>query len=66
MRGRKVSFNEERMDKDDLDAAFHYLISHPEISDVVISGGDPLNLSDSRIDYILENLEKFLVLRFVE
>ncbi|MBK6606731.1 MAG: KamA family radical SAM protein [Leptospiraceae bacterium] len=58
MRGRKVSFNEERMDKDDLDAAFHYLISHPEISDVVISGGDPLNLSDSRIDYILENLEK--------
>ncbi len=58
MRGRKVSFNEERVDKDDLEAAFHYLKEHPEISDVVISGGDPLNLSDSRIDYILENLEK--------
>ena len=58
MRGRKVSFNEERVDKDDLDIAFQYLKEHPEISDVVISGGDPLNLSDSRIDYILENLEK--------
>ncbi|MBK8394355.1 MAG: KamA family radical SAM protein [Leptospiraceae bacterium] len=58
MRGRKVSFNEERMDKEDLELAFHYLKAHPEITDVVISGGDPLNLSDSRIDYILENLEK--------
>jgi lysine 2,3-aminomutase len=58
MRGRKVSFNEQRVDKDDLEAAFHYLKEHPEISDVVISGGDPLNLSDFRIDYILENLEK--------
>lgn len=58
MRGRKVSFNEERMDKDQLDAAFEYIRSNPEITDVVISGGDPLNLSDARIDYILENLEK--------
>lgn len=58
MRGRKVSFNEERMDKDDLDTAFTYLKEHPEISDVVISGGDPLNLSDARIDYILSNLEQ--------
>lgn len=58
MRGRKVSFNEERMDKDDLDLAFSYLKEHPEISDVVISGGDPLNLSDSRFKYILSNLEE--------
>ena len=46
------------MDKDQLDAAFEYIRSNPEITDVVISGGDPLNLSDARIDYILENLEK--------
>lgn len=58
MRGRKVSFNEERIEKEDLENSFNYLRNHPEISDVVISGGDPLNLSDSRIDFILDNLEK--------
>lgn len=57
MRGRKVSFNEERIEKEDLDRCFDYISCHKEISDVVISGGDPLNLSDSRIDYILESLE---------
>lgn len=57
MRGRKVSDNSERMTKDDLDECFSYLKNHPEISDVVISGGDPLNLSDERIEYILKSLE---------
>ncbi|MDX1959928.1 MAG: KamA family radical SAM protein [Leptospiraceae bacterium] len=58
MRGRKVSFSDERVSKEDLEEAFLYLQKNPEIADVVISGGDPLNLSDSRIDFILENLEK--------
>ena len=58
MRGRKVSFNEERMSKEDLDLCFEYLKNNPEITDVVISGGDPLNLSDARIEYILQNLEE--------
>lgn len=58
MRGRKVSYNNERMDKDNLDACFNYLKLHDQITDVVISGGDPLNLSDDRIEYILKNLEE--------
>ena len=58
MRGRKVSFNEERMDKEDLESAFQYLREHPEISDVIISGGDPLNLPDSKIEFILKSLEE--------
>ena len=58
MRGRKVSFNNERMSGEDLDLCFEYLRNTPEVSDVVISGGDPLNLSDSRIEYILKNLEQ--------
>lgn len=58
MRGRKVSNSFERMDTVDLEACFDYIRSHPEISDVVVSGGDPLNLSDSKLDWILENLEK--------
>jgi lysine 2,3-aminomutase len=58
MRGRKVSFNNERMSGEDLDLCFDYLRKTPEVTDVVISGGDPLNLSDSRIEYILKNLEQ--------
>jgi lysine 2,3-aminomutase len=58
MRGRKVSFNQERIDKTDLDVCFDYLENNPEITDVVVSGGDPLNLSNEKIEYILSNLEK--------
>lgn len=58
MRGRKVSDSKERMLTEDLEAAFEYIESRPEISDVVLSGGDPLNLSDSKIDWILEKLER--------
>ncbi|TGL75317.1 KamA family radical SAM protein [Leptospira yasudae] len=58
MRGRKVSDSKERMLTSDLEAAFEYIESRKEIRDVVLSGGDPLNLSDSKIDWILERLER--------
>ncbi|APH41215.1 KamA family protein [Leptospira interrogans serovar Copenhageni/Icterohaemorrhagiae] len=58
MRGRKVSDSKERMLTEDLEICFDYIKSHPEITDVVLSGGDPLNLSDSKIDWILERLVK--------
>lgn len=57
MRGRKVSQSTERMDREDLAACFDYLRSNTEITDVVVSGGDPLNLSDSRLEMILSELE---------
>lgn len=65
MRGRKVSYSEERMDKDKLEIAFDYLKKNPEISDVVLSGGDPLNLSDSKIDWILTELESIPHIKIV-
>ncbi len=58
MRGRKVSYNDQRMETNDLENVFDYLKQHPEISDVVISGGDPLNLSDSKFEFILKNLNE--------
>jgi lysine 2,3-aminomutase len=57
MRGRKVSYSGERMDSSKLELCFEYIRNHPEIRDVVISGGDPLNLSDSKLEWILQNLE---------
>jgi len=38
--------------------AFTYLEDHKEIRDVIISGGDPLTLSDERIEYLLNRLSQ--------
>lgn len=36
--------------------ALDYLREHTEIRDVIISGGDPLTMNDSKIEYLLSNL----------
>jgi lysine 2,3-aminomutase len=36
--------------------AFKYIENHPEIRDVLVSGGDPLTMPDPHIDYLLSRL----------
>lgn len=55
-RKRKVSDPGSAAQKKQLDDALDYIRTHPEIRDVVISGGDPLSNSDERLDYILSSL----------
>ena len=38
------------------DTALDYIRKHPEIRDVLLSGGDPLTLPDSRLEYLLSRL----------
>lgn len=40
-------------DADDLDAAFAYVAARPGIREVILSGGDPLSLSDARLAEVL-------------
>jgi len=40
------------------DVAIEYIRNHPEVRDVLLSGGDPLTLSDSRIEYLLSKLRE--------
>lgn len=40
------------------DEAIDYIASHPEIRDVILSGGDPLMLSDQRLDALLTALRR--------
>ncbi len=40
------------------DKAIDYIREHTEVRDVLISGGDPLTLSDSRIEYLLSKLHE--------
>ena len=36
--------------------AISWIAEHPEIKDVIISGGDPLTLTDSQIEFLLESI----------
>src|SRR6266404_8293557 len=54
-RRRKVG-DPEKIPMSQLESAFHYLDEHREIRDVIMSGGDPLLLSDRRIDEICKRL----------
>ncbi|MGH7417759.1 MAG: KamA family radical SAM protein [Candidatus Rokuibacteriota bacterium] len=54
-RRRKVG-DPEKIPLSQLESGFRYIEAHPEIRDVILSGGDPLLLSDRRIDEILQRL----------
>ncbi len=54
-RRRKVG-DPEKIPLSQLESAFRYLEEHTEIRDVIMSGGDPLLLSDRRIDEICKRL----------
>jgi lysine 2,3-aminomutase len=46
----------DKLGRQDFEKAFNYISSHKEVRDVLISGGDPLTLSDEILDYILSNI----------
>jgi lysine 2,3-aminomutase len=46
----------DKLGRQDFEKAFSYIASHKEVRDVLISGGDPLTLSDDTLDYILSNI----------
>lgn len=49
----------------ELELAFKYIESHTEIRDVLLSGGDPLTLTDESISYILARLKKIKHIEFI-
>ncbi len=55
-RKRKVADPTSATAKKQVEDGLAYIEQHGEIRDVVISGGDPLSLSDERLDYILGRL----------
>jgi lysine 2,3-aminomutase len=56
-RRRKVG-DPEKIPMSQFESAFRYLEEHAEIRDVIMSGGDPLLLSDRRLDEIIGRLRK--------
>ena len=56
-RKRKVG-NHDKISMRGLESAFKYLEQHTEIRDVILSGGDPLMLTDTMLEKILARLRQ--------
>ncbi|MGE5411844.1 MAG: KamA family radical SAM protein [Clostridiales bacterium] len=56
-RKRKVG-NSDKISMKGLESAFNYIQSHSEIRDVILSGGDPLMLTDYMLEKILIRLRQ--------
>jgi len=54
-RRRKVG-DPEKIPLNQFEKAFAYLRAHTEVRDVILSGGDPLMLSDRRVEFFLSTL----------
>ena len=55
-RKRKVGTRDMVIDDDTIQAGIDYIRATPQVRDVLISGGDPLLLSDERLEWILASL----------
>ena len=55
-RRRLVGFEDGHMPDADIDKAIAYIRDTPEIRDVIISGGDPLVLSDDKLESIIARI----------
>ena len=55
-RSRVVGNGEANFSRSDWDKSLKYINAHPEVRDVLISGGDPLTLPENSLEYLLIRL----------
>ncbi|HBR15018.1 MAG TPA: lysine 2,3-aminomutase [Candidatus Omnitrophica bacterium] len=64
-RSRMVGDGNRTLSLDTYNAAFDYIRSNKKIRDVLISGGDPLTLSDRLLEHIIKTLKSIPHIEFV-
>ena len=64
-RSRMVGDGERTLNTATYEAAFDYIRSNKKVRDVLISGGDPLTLSDRVLEYIIKTLKAIAHVEFV-
>lgn len=64
-RSRLVSNAQDYNFHPEFESGLEYIRTHPEIRDVLLSGGDPLLLSNNKLDYLLGELRKIPHLEFI-
>lgn len=55
-RNRKVGNPASAVSSTQIQQGIEYIRSHPEVRDVILSGGDPLMLPDTRLEWIISQL----------
>jgi lysine 2,3-aminomutase len=55
-RRRMIGDRDVHLSRPEIDACIGYIREHPEVRDVLLSGGDPLTLTDDSLEYILKKL----------
>lgn len=64
-RSRLVSNAQDYNFHPEFEAGLTYIEQHPEVRDVLLSGGDPLLLSDKKLDYLLGRLRAIPHVEFI-
>lgn len=62
---RSRLINRENITRKMWDKGIEYIKNHPEIRDVLFSGGDPLSLNDESIEYLLNEVRKIEHVEFL-
>jgi lysine 2,3-aminomutase len=57
--------NKRHLNRDQWDRALSYIELNPDVRDVLLSGGDPLTLPDSSLEYLLTRLSRIPHVEFV-
>lgn len=57
-RKRKVGKSYVSMNREQVNKGIEYIKEHPEVRDVILSGGDPFLLKDDEIEWILKSLRE--------
>ncbi len=55
-RRRVVGDHDQHLSREKIDRCIDYISEHDEVRDVLISGGDPLTLTDDHLEYVLKQL----------
>jgi lysine 2,3-aminomutase len=61
---KRIKMENEKISKKELNDACKYLKKNKQIKDVIISGGDPLTLSDSDLEDIIKSLKKIPSIKY--
>jgi lysine 2,3-aminomutase len=64
-RSRLVSNAQDYNFHPEYEQALRYIESHPEVRDVLLSGGDPLLLSDKKLEHLLSRLRAIKHVEFI-
>lgn len=56
---RNFPYSTENPRRDNWDGALHYISLHPEIEEVILSGGDPLMVELDNLEELVQQIERF-------